>query len=67
MFASAPSKRDPVPEAPTPRTVRWPLELACRGLFPVHRGEFSLSLPTSDDDICHFIDSLKQIVVELES
>lgn len=43
------------------------LELARRGFFPVHRGEFSLSLPMSDDDISHFIDALKQIVTELES
>jgi glutamate-1-semialdehyde 2,1-aminomutase len=43
------------------------LELANRGFFPVHRGEFSLSLPMSDDDITSFIETLKMIVEELES
>jgi len=43
------------------------LELAIRGFFPVHRGEFSLSLPMTDDDITSFIEALKQIVTELES
>lgn len=43
------------------------LELASRGFFPVHRGEFSLSLPMTDDDISAFIETLKQIVTELES
>ncbi|CAN5398691.1 aspartate aminotransferase family protein [soil metagenome] len=42
------------------------LELATRGFFPVHRGEFSLSLPMTDDDITSFIEMLKQIVTELE-
>ncbi|MEW2404384.1 aminotransferase class III-fold pyridoxal phosphate-dependent enzyme [Streptomyces sp. NPDC046862] len=43
------------------------LELANRGFFPVHRGEFSLSAPMTDDDISSFIATLKDIVVELES
>lgn len=43
------------------------LELANRGFFPVHRGEFSLSLPMTDDDISAVIATLKDIVVELES
>ncbi|TDD39098.1 aspartate aminotransferase family protein [Saccharopolyspora elongata] len=42
------------------------LELANRGFFPVHRGELSLSLPMTDDDISSFIDTMKEIVVELE-
>lgn len=43
------------------------LELASRGFFPVHRGEFSLSVPMTDDDISSFIETLKQIVIEIES
>jgi len=43
------------------------LELANRGFFPVHRGEFSLSLPMTDEDITSFIEALKSIVEELES
>jgi len=42
------------------------LELANRGIFPVHRGEFSLSLPMSSDDISNIIETLKGIVVDLE-
>lgn len=42
------------------------LELASRGFFPVHRGEFSLSLPMTDDDITSFIETLQQIVTEIE-
>lgn len=42
------------------------LELANRGFFPVHRGEFSLSLPMTDDDITSYIDALKAIVEDLE-
>lgn len=49
------------------RTQICSLELANRGFFPVHRGEFSLSLPMTDDDISFFIATLKEIVVELES
>jgi glutamate-1-semialdehyde 2,1-aminomutase len=43
------------------------LELANRGFFPVHRGEFSLSLPMTDDDITSFIETLKQIVEDIEA
>ncbi|KQP68048.1 glutamate-1-semialdehyde 2,1-aminomutase [Microbacterium sp. Leaf288] len=43
------------------------LELANRGFFPVHRGEFSLSLPMTDADITSYIESLKSIVGDLES
>lgn len=42
------------------------LELAVRGFFPVHRGEFSLSLAMTDDDVRSFIDCVEQIVEELE-
>lgn len=42
------------------------LELANRGIFPVHRGEFSLSLPMTDDDVSFFIETLKDVVVDLE-
>ncbi|MFP3459985.1 aminotransferase class III-fold pyridoxal phosphate-dependent enzyme [Arthrobacter globiformis] len=42
------------------------LELANRGFFPVHRGEFSLSLPMTDDDISSFIGTLQEIVKDLE-
>lgn len=49
------------------RTQIVSLELATRGFFPVHRGEFSLSLPMTDDDISAFIDTMKGIVTELES
>lgn len=43
------------------------LELASRGFFPVHRGEFSLSLPMTDADITSYIEALKSIIEELES
>jgi glutamate-1-semialdehyde 2,1-aminomutase len=43
------------------------LELATRGFFPVHRGEFSLSLAMTDADIDAFIGTIKEIVEELES
>lgn len=42
------------------------LELANRGFFPVHRGEFSLSLPMTDNDITSFIEALQGIVRDLE-
>lgn len=42
------------------------LELANRGYFPVARGDFSLSVPMTDDDIGGYIDTLKQIVVDIE-
>jgi glutamate-1-semialdehyde 2,1-aminomutase len=41
------------------------LELANRGFFPVHRGEFSLSTPMTDEDIDSFIETLKAIVTEI--
>lgn len=43
------------------------LELATRGFFPVHRGEFSLSLPMTSDDISSFIEALKKIVEDIEN
>jgi glutamate-1-semialdehyde 2,1-aminomutase len=43
------------------------LELANRGFFPVHRGEFSLSLAMTDDDISSFIEVLQEIVQDLEA
>lgn len=43
------------------------LELAIRGFFPVHRGEFSLSVPMSEDDIDAYMTTLKEIVSELEA
>lgn len=43
------------------------IELANRGFFPVHRGEFSLSTPMTDDDITSFIETLKAIVAEIEA
>lgn len=49
------------------RTQAISLELANRGFFPVHRGEFSLSVPMTDDDIDAFIGTLQEIVVAIES
>lgn len=43
------------------------LELANRGFFPVHRGEFSLSVPMTDEDISSYIECIQEIVTELES
>lgn len=43
------------------------LELANRGFFPVHRGEISLSVPMTDDDITSFISTMKEIVEDIES
>lgn len=43
------------------------IELANRGFFPVHRGEFSLSTPMTDEDITSFIETLKDIVTEIEN
>lgn len=43
------------------------LELANRGFFPVHRGEISLSVPMTDADIDSFIETVKDIVIEMES
>lgn len=43
------------------------LELANRGYFPVARGDFSLSLPMTDDDIGGYIDTVKGIVADIEA
>lgn len=43
------------------------LELANRGYFPVHRGNFSLSLPMTDDDLKSFVGTMKEIVIDIES
>jgi len=43
------------------------LEMAVRGYYPVHRGEISLSLPMTDDDITGFIQTMKDIVNEIYS
>lgn len=48
------------------RTQICSLELASRGFFPVARGDFSLSLPMSDDDIGAFIETVEGIVVDIE-
>lgn len=47
------------------KTQACSLELANRGFFPVHRGEFSLSLAMTDDDIDAFVATLQQIVTEV--
>lgn len=47
------------------RTQTISLELANRGIFPVHRGEFSLSLPMTDDDISEIIDTMTGVVADL--
>ncbi len=38
------------------------LEMANRDFFPVHRGQISLSLPMTDEDIKGFINTTKEIV-----
>jgi glutamate-1-semialdehyde 2,1-aminomutase len=43
------------------------LELANRGFFPVARGELSLSLAMTDDNISDFIRTVKAIVIDMES
>ncbi len=48
------------------RTQMCSLELANRGFFPVARGDFSLSLPMTDDDIASFIETTKEIVRDIE-
>jgi glutamate-1-semialdehyde 2,1-aminomutase len=48
------------------KTFTCSLELANRGFFPVHRGELSLSLPMSDDDLDAFIQTTKEIVIGIE-
>lgn len=47
------------------KTQTMSLELANRGIFPVHRGEFSLSLPMSDDDIGRVIETFTGVVEDL--
>jgi glutamate-1-semialdehyde 2,1-aminomutase len=42
------------------------LELANRGFFPVARGDFSLSLPMTDDDIAAYIATMQEIVSDIE-
>lgn len=49
------------------RTQAISLELANRGIFPVHRGEFSLSLPMTDEDITEIIETLTGVVADLKS
>jgi glutamate-1-semialdehyde 2,1-aminomutase len=60
------SHRDYWRNVDSARTQIVSLQLASRGFFPVHRGEFSLSLPMTDDDITSFIEAMKQIVREIE-
>lgn len=43
------------------------LELANRGYFPVHRGEMSLSLAMTEQDITGLIKTLKSIVADIET
>lgn len=43
------------------------LELANRGYFPVARGDFSLNLQMTDEDIAGFIETLKEIVAGIEA
>ena len=43
----------------------YALEMAVRGFFPVHRGQIALSLPMTDEDINSFIDTTKEIVVDI--
>ena len=49
-----------------PKTQICSLELANRGYFPVARGDFSLSLPMTDDDIGGYIETIKGIVADIE-
>lgn len=48
------------------RTHAISIELVNRGIFPVHRGEFSLSLPMSDDNISQIIDTFTGVVADLQ-
>lgn len=43
------------------------LELANRGYFPVHRGEMSLSLAMTEQDITGLIETFKAIVTDIEA
>ncbi len=49
------------------RTQTLSLELAVRGYFPVARGEISLSLAMTDDDISGFIATVKDVITEIET
>lgn len=42
------------------------IELANRGFFPVARGDFSLSLAMTDDDIASFIETTRAIVADMK-
>ncbi|MBZ6489482.1 aspartate aminotransferase family protein [Priestia aryabhattai] len=44
------------------KTNIYSLEIATRGFLPVYRGQFSLSLPMTDEDITAFIETTKDIV-----
>lgn len=44
------------------KTQAYSLEIATRGFLPVYRGQFSLSLPMTDEDITAFIETTKDIV-----
>lgn len=48
------------------KTQTFSLELANRGFFPVARGEFSLSLAMTDDDVTSFIETVKDIITDME-
>lgn len=48
------------------RTQLYSLELANRGFFPVARGNLSLSLPMTDDEITAFIETSKEIIADIE-
>ena len=41
------------------------LEIAVRGFLPVHRGQLGLTLPMTDQDITDFIETTKDIVLEM--
>lgn len=41
------------------------LEIAVRGFLPVHRGQLGLTLPMADQDITDFIETTKDIVLEM--
>jgi glutamate-1-semialdehyde 2,1-aminomutase len=48
------------------KTQTFSLELANRGFFPVARGELSLSLAMTDDDLTSFIETVKDIITDME-
>lgn len=43
------------------------LEIAVRGFLPVHRGQLGLTLAMTDQDITDFIETTKEIVLEMYS